>query len=167
MSDPFIGEIKAFPYNLVPRGWAACEGQILSIAQNQALFSLLGTTYGGNGVTMFALPDLRGRVPIHASPSIPAGAVQGEEAHTLTVNEMPQHTHIANASSAAASVAAVAPANTWATTESASYNPPGTAVAMAQTAISASGGSQPHPNMQPYLAVAFCIATQGIYPSRN
>jgi len=166
MSEPFVGEIKLFPYNRVPNGWMACEGQLLSINQNQALYSILGNTYGGDGRTTFGLPDLRGRVPIHASNSIPFGASGGEENHTLTVNEMPQHTHQVMASSSAASVSEIGGA-TWAAPEYLSYNPAGTAVPMSQAAIGASGGSQPHPNMQPYLAIAFCIAIQGIYPTRN
>lgn len=165
MSDPFIGEIKLFPYNRVPKGWAACEGQLLPINQNQALYSILGNVYGGDGRTTFALPDLRGRVAVHASTSIPFGALGGEENHTLTVNEMPQHTHQVMASNSAAGVSEIGGA-TWAVTENFAYNPASTPVPMSQTAIAASGGSQPHPNMQPYLTMAFCVAVQGIYPSR-
>lgn len=166
MSEPFIGEIKLFPYNGVPRGWAACEGQLMPISQNQALFSILGNVYGGDGRTTFALPDLRGRAPIHAGNNVPFGASGGEENHTLTVNEMPQHTHQVSASGSTAGVSEIGGA-TWAVSEYACYNPAGTMVSMSQAAIAASGGSQPHPNMQPYLTVAFCIAIQGIYPSRN
>lgn len=168
MSEPFIGEIKLMPYsNVVPRGWAQCNGQLLAINQNQALFAILGTTYGGNGVTTFALPDLRGRVPVHVSNTIPLGTRQGEESHTLTVNEMPQHTHQVSASNVAASTANIGSSATWAAPASPAYQPPGTLVQMSQAAIAAAGGSQPHPNMQPYQAVAFCIAIQGIFPSRN
>lgn len=165
MSDPFIGEIKLYPYNKVPRGWMACEGQVLQINQNQALYALLGTVYGGNGQTTFALPDMRGRVPVHVG-SIPLGTAQGEESHTLTVNEMPQHTHQVMASGNPASASEIGNA-TWAVPSNACYNPPGALVSMSQAAIAPSGGSQPHPNMQPYLAMTFCIAIQGIFPSRN
>ncbi|MFD2365129.1 phage tail protein [Pseudoduganella sp. GCM10020061] len=166
MSDPFIGEIKIYPFNRVPRGWAPCQGQLLPINQNQALYSLLGNVYGGDGRTTFALPDLRGRVAIHVSNTIPLGAMQGEETHTLTVNEMPQHAHQVFASEATASSPDTA-GGSWASAESMCYNPPTTVVPMNPAAIATAGGSQPHPNMQPYLAMAFCIATQGIYPPRN
>lgn len=166
MSEPFIGELKLFPYDRAPRGWMTCQGQLLPINQNQALYSILGNVYGGDGVSTFALPDLRGRVPIHATNNIPLGASGGEETHTLTVNEMPQHTHQVSASGSAAGVAEIGGA-TWAVAQSASYNPASSVVPMSQAAIGASGGSQPHPNMQPYLAMSFCIAIQGIYPSRG
>lgn len=165
MSEPFLGEIRLFANGYAPRGWLFCEGQILQINQNQALYSLLGNVYGGNGVTTFALPDYRGRVPIHVSTSIPLGTSQGEAAHTLTVNEMPQHTHQVSASSKMAG--AESPANNvWAELNGA-YDPPATMVSMSQSAIGLSGGSQPHNNMQPYLVLHFAIAVQGIFPSRN
>lgn len=164
MSEPFLGEIRLFANGYAPRGWLFCEGQILQINQNQALYSLLGSVYGGNGVTTFALPDYRGRVPIHVSSSIPLGTSQGEAAHTLTINEMPQHTHQVSASSNPSSES---PANNvWAELNGA-YDPPATMVAMSQSAIGLSGGSQPHNNMQPYLVLNFAIAVQGIFPSRN
>jgi len=167
MSEPFLGEIRLFANNYAPRGWMFCEGQILQINQNQALYSLLGSVYGGNGVTTFALPDLRGRTPIHVSPSIPLGTSQGEENHTLTVNEMPQHTHQVSASNYPADQ--ISPSgNVWAATSTInSYTPPGTMVQMSQTAIGTAGGSQPHSNMQPYQVANFAIAVQGIFPSRN
>lgn len=168
MSEPFLGEIKAFPYpNTVPRGWALCNGQLMAINQNQALFAILGNVYGGDGRTTFALPDLRGRVAVHASGAYALGTAQGEENHTLTVNEMPQHTHLVNASNAAAASADIGN-TTWAATASAAYNPPGaTPALMNPTAIAPTGNSQPHPNMQPYQALAFCIAIEGIFPSQN
>jgi microcystin-dependent protein len=166
MSEPFIGEIRLFGNNYAPRGWMKCEGQILQIMTNQALYSLLGTTYGGNGTTTFALPDLRGRVAIHNGPGVPYGTSAGEAAHTLTVNEMPQHSHNVSASSNTADQ--ISPAgNVWAATTINSYVPPATLVPMSTGAVSTSGGSQPHDNMQPYLAVNYCIAVQGIFPSRN
>jgi len=172
MSEPFIGEIRMFANNYAPRGWMFCEGQILPINQNQALFSLLGNVYGGNGTTTFALPDLRGRVPIHVASNIPLGTSQGEAAHTLTQNEMPQHTHQVSASSASAT-SLVPVNNTWAVGADESGNqlplfePASTLVQMNAGAIGAAGSSQPHDNMQPYLATNFAIAIQGIFPSRN
>lgn len=169
MSDPFIGEIKLLAYNnsdRVPRGWALCNGQLLPINQNQALFSILGTVYGGDGITSFALPDLRGRVPVHVSGTFPLGTAQGEDKHTLTINEMPMHTHQVSASNATASVSDIG-STTWAAPASPAYNPPGTLVQMSQAAMTVAGESQAHSNMQPYQTVAFCIAIQGIFPSRN
>lgn len=163
--EPFIGEIRTFAINFAPSGWAFCEGQILQINQYQALFSLIGTTYGGNGVTTFALPDLRGRVPLHVSPTIPLGTSQGEAAHTLTAYEMPQHTHQVNASTGVAD----SPDPTekvWAQVSS-PYHSAASLSQMNSGAIGNTGGSQPHDNMQPYQAVRFCIALQGIFPTRN
>ncbi|HWJ95618.1 MAG TPA: tail fiber protein, partial [Telluria sp.] len=156
MSEPFIGEIKLLAFNnsdYIPRGWALCNGQLLPINQNQALFSILGTVYGGNGTTTFALPDLRGRVPVHVSNTIPLGTAQGEEKHTLTTNEMPMHTHQVSASNATASVSDIGSA-TWAVPASPAYNPASTLVQMNQAALAVAGESQGHPNMQPYQAVA-------------
>lgn len=164
MAEPYLGEVRIFPLNYAPRGWLSCEGQVLQIQQYQALYSLLGTVYGGDGRTTFALPDLRGRVPIHVSSSLSLGTKAGEAAHTLTVNEMPQHTHQAYGSSIPAS--ATSPqGNVWAQKDN--LYATGPTVAMNQAAISATGGGQAHDNMQPYLAVRFCIATQGIYPTRD
>jgi microcystin-dependent protein len=165
MAEPFLGEIRLFSLSYAPRGWALCNGQTLSISTNQALFSLLGTVYGGDGITTFKLPDLQGRVPIHVSTTIPQGQAAGETSHTLTVNEMPMHTHQVQASSTPAATAD--PTNgVWADVSS-PYGVPDSLTTMNQASISAAGGSQPHANMQPYLAVNFCIATSGIYPSRN
>lgn len=165
MSEPFLGEIRIFANNYAPRGWMFCEGQILQINQNQALYSLLGTVYGGDGVTTFALPDYRGRVPIHVSQSIPLGTSAGEAAHTLTVNEMPQHTHQVFASSNLAS--SPSPQNNaWAAVDN-MYDPAATMAQMNTNAIGSAGGSQPHNNMQPYLVLNYAIAIQGIFPSRN
>lgn len=168
-SEPFIGQIMAVGFNFPPRGWASCEGQLLSIAQNQALFSLLGTTYGGNGTTNFALPDLRGRVPISSGtgPGLTPrslGERSGSPSVTLTSGNIPSHTHpIATASPAtsAAPVAAMpAPGG------SQIYGTPDGAT-LAADSLTDVGGSQPHPNMQPYLGVFYVIALEGIYPSRN
>ncbi|MBL0386544.1 phage tail protein [Tumebacillus sp. ITR2] len=165
MSEQYLGEIRLFANGYAPRGWALCEGQILSIQQNAALFSLLGTTYGGNGQTTFALPDLRGRVPIHFNSNHPLGASQGEAAHTLISTEIPMHTHLAQGSSAAASD--ISPQNNVWATQSNLYGPASSLALMNPESIAATGGSQPHNNMQPYLSVNFCIALVGIYPSRN
>lgn len=165
MSEPFLGEIRLFPIGYVPNGWLACEGQILQINSNQALYSLLGTTYGGNGQTTFALPDYRGRTPIHCSPNYPLGQSGGEESHVLTVNEMPAHTHQIRSSSIDADE--ISPLNNvWATTTTNNYGQPDSQI-MNSGSISNTGDSQSHPNMQPYLALRFCIARMGIFPSRN
>lgn len=165
MSEPFIGEIRLFANNYAPRGWMFCEGQILQINQNQALYSLLGNVYGGNGVTTFALPDYRGRVPIHVSSTIPLGTAQGEAAHTLTPNEMPQHTHQVSASSNPASSAS-AIQNAWASNAN-TYGEATSLVQMNANSLSTAGNSQAHNNMQPYLVLNYAIAIQGIFPSRN
>lgn len=165
MSEPFLGEIRLFANNYAPRGWMFCEGQILQINQNQALYALLGSVYGGNGVTTFALPDYRGRIPIHVSSTIPLGTAQGEAAHTLTINEMPQHTHQVSASSNVASSAS-AINNAWAAADNA-YGEAASMVPMNANSLSTAGSSQPHNNMQPYLVVNYAIAIQGIFPSRN
>jgi microcystin-dependent protein len=164
MSTPFLAEIRIVSFNFAPRGWAQCDGQLLPINQNQALFSLLGTTYGGNGQTTFALPDFRGRTPMHTGGSFPLGSRSGEEAHLLNVSELPAHTHPVSASSAGPD--AGSPANgSWAAS-AASYD------TLANTnlnpnSISLAGGSLAHNNMQPYLVLNFVIALQGIFPARN
>jgi microcystin-dependent protein len=170
MSNNFIGEIQLYSFNYAPRGWAFCAGQLLPIQQNQALFSLLGTTFGGNGTTNFALPDLRSRVPVHSGngpglPSVVLGERAGAESVTLTQNEMPAHTHLPLASNVAPTVPDLN-GKAWATGGTAAYaNPPN--APMAPTALANAGGSQPHPNVQPSLVLNFCIALQGIFPSRN
>lgn len=164
MSEPFLGEIRTFSFGIIPRGWMPCDGQILSINNNQPLFSLLGTTYGGDGRTTFALPDLRGRVPVHTSPGVALGQRAGEEAHTLITTELPQHTHqaMANASTVNSSRPAEA---TWGKSDVLTYNPTSN-VAMYGKAFSATGNNAPHENRQPFNVVQFCIAVEGIYPSR-
>lgn len=170
MAEPFLAEIRIFPFGKVPRGWAACNGQLLPINQNQALFALLGTTYGGDGRVTFGLPNLQGRVAVGAGqgPGLPAvtlGQSQGEENHTLTVNELPMHVHIATANSDTAT--AVSPAGAvWANSAALPYSSAGGST-MNAAAVTAAGGSQPHANMQPYQVLNYCIATQGIFPSRN
>jgi microcystin-dependent protein len=165
MSDPFIGEIKLISFNFAPRGWALCNGQVLPINQNQALFSILGTMYGGNGQTTFALPNMQGRVPVHQSGGN-VGQAAGEETHTLTAAEMPAHVHPAVAQSAPTNPG-VSPAGAiWAQAPTAAYAPVPN-ITMNSAAVQNSGGSQPHENRAPYLVLNFVIALVGIFPSRN
>ena len=166
MSEAFLGEIRVASFGFAPKGWALCNGQLLPINQNQALFSILGTTYGGDGRTNFALPDLRGRVPLHFGNGITQGEVSGEEAHTLLPGETPMHTHMVSGTGATADSGSPA-GNLWASnTGQAPYAATANAL-MALNAIATAGGSQPHNNMSPYLTVNFIIALVGIYPSRN
>ena len=164
MSTPFLGEVRIFSFGFAPKGWAFCNGTLMSIQQNAALFSLLGTMYGGNGTTTFALPDLRGRAPVHIGTGFQQGQQGGEEAHLLTTSEIPQHTHQATASSNAGSQPD--PGNAfWANAGQTSFGTNANAT-MAGAALGPVGG-QPHPNMQPYLTLNFCIALVGVFPSRT
>ncbi|WP_440224334.1 phage tail protein [Dokdonella sp. MW10] len=169
MSQPFLSEIRMMSFNFAPRGWALCNGQLLPINQNQALFSLLGTTYGGNGQVNFALPDLRGRVPVHFGSGRTLGESAGEAAHTLNLQEMPTHAHVLQASSALATTSTPLATDVLArTTGSALYASAASAnISMAPNAITPNGGSQAHENRQPFLTISFCIALQGIFPSPN
>lgn len=165
MAEPFLSEIRIMSFVFAPKGWALCDGQLLPINQNQALFSLLGTTFGGDGRVNFALPDLRGRVPIHVGSSHTLGERGGEQAHTLSISELPTHTHVMNAST---STAGNTPGNTVVLTKSSPanlYGAPANLVAMDTRTISNVGGSQAHLNMQPFLTLSLCIALQGIFPS--
>lgn len=171
MSEPFLAEIRMVGFNFAPRGWALCDGQILPINQNQALYSLLGTTYGGDGRTSFALPDLRGRAPIHVGQSDSGvsyreGQEGGEETHTLSTNEMPNHVHSVNASGSAGD-APIPGGHLLANVPANLYRAPGNQTGFAPGTIGNAGGSQAHQNMQPYLVLNFCIALQGLFPSRN
>ena len=170
MSTPFMGELRIMSFGFAPRGWAFANGQLLPINQNQALFSLLGTTYGGNGQTTFALPNLQGRSPIHEGNGHTLGEQGGEQAHTLSIAELPTHTHVANGSSSAAD-AAVPSGNLLGvvdnTTFGNAYAAATNLVALNAQAVSYVGGSQAHLNMQPFLTLNFCIALQGIFPSQN
>lgn len=165
MAEPFLGEIRVFTFNFAPKGWAMCNGQTLPINQNQALFALLGTMYGGNGQTTFQLPNLQARMPIHNGNGYTQGQNGGEAAHTLITSEMPGHTHTALGVTSAATIASATNA-TWASSTKNPYaGSPNTT--MAAGALGNAGGSQPHDNMPPYLALNFCIALTGIFPSRN
>ncbi|HLF26215.1 MAG TPA: tail fiber protein [Anaerolineae bacterium] len=167
MGEPFLAEIRIFSFNFPPRGWAFCNGQLLPINQNQALFSLLGTTYGGNGQTTFALPNLQGRTPLHTGNGFVLGESGGEENHTVQMAEMPAHLHFA--SGVTVNGDSPAPTNNLLAAEaSPMYAPPdGSLVSLVAGTISSIGGSQPHTNVQPFLTLTFCIALQGIFPSRN
>lgn len=169
MAEPFLGEIRLMSFVYAPQGWALCNGQFMAINQNQALFALLGTTYGGNGQTTFALPDFRGRVPIHVGNGHTVGERAGEQAHTVTVAEMPTHAHSAHASTAAATTAF--PTTSHVLAQSAGANLYGAAssnlVAMNPGMIANVGGSQAHQNMQPFLTISFCIAITGIFPTQS
>ena len=171
MSAPFLGEIRPFPYNFAPRGWAFCSGQILPISQNTALFSLLGTQYGGNGQTNFALPDLRGRVAVAAGSNYVVGEQEGVETVTLTLSNMPSHSHVPQCTNNLANQPSPT-GNVWAADGAgitSEYGPPdpNNQAPMAPQAISTVGGGQPHVNLMPYLAINYCIALQGIFPARN
>lgn len=166
MAEPFLSEIRVMSFNFAPKGWAMCNGQFLPINQNQALFSLLGTTYGGNGQTTFALPDLRGRVPIHDGNGHTLGERGGESSHTLSISELPVHTHAGTATTAAGNTP-VAPGNILADSPSQLYASPSNLTSLHSATITNLGGSQAHENTQPYLTLTFCIALQGIFPSRN
>jgi microcystin-dependent protein len=165
MAEPFLSEIRIFSFQFAPKGWALCNGQLLPINQNQALFSLLGTTYGGNGQTNFALPDLRDRIPIHVGNGHTLGERGGEQAHTLTIAELPQHAHTVNASSVNGNQN-FASGNVLAAAGNL-YSGPSNLTALHPSSVANVGGSQPHENLQPYLTLSFCIALQGIFPSRN
>jgi microcystin-dependent protein len=164
MSEPFLGEIKLISWNFPPTGWALCNGQLMSINQNQALFSILGTTYGGDGRQTFGLPNLQGRVPVHVGNGIALGELGGEATHVLSISEMPAHVHVPVGSSIvgnstiSGNLPATASVNPYASSANTTMNP---------AAVTATGGSQAHENEPPYLVLNFVIALQGIFPSRD
>lgn len=170
MSEPFLSEIRVFSFGFAPKGWALCNGQLMPINQNQALFSLLGTTYGGNGQTTFALPDLQARIPMHEGNGHTLGERAGEQAHTLILSEIPGHSHPA-ACSNVPGTKSDAKGGVWAPDNNgnAPYSSSGdtTMATTAPGAIGVTGGSQSHPNLAPFIVLNFCIALQGIFPSQN
>jgi microcystin-dependent protein len=165
MGTPFLSEIKIVSFNFAPKGWALCNGQLLPINQNQALFSLLGTTYGGDGRVNFALPDLRGRIPNHMGSGFTLGERGGETAHTLNIQELPAHTHTPLSNKVNPAATSSSSGNLWGFDPN-QYHPTPTG-AMNPACVSNTGGSQPHDNMSPYLVLNFIIALQGIFPSQN
>jgi microcystin-dependent protein len=168
MAEPFLGEVKIVSFNFAPKGWALCNGQLLPINQNQALFSLFGTTYGGNGQTNFALPNLQGRTPMSQGDGFTMGQAGGQTSHTVTINELPQHQHFLIFSNQPGNTVSPSPTVVPARGGTNSYAPASnTLVTMATTALTFAGGSQPHTNLQPYLVLNMIVALQGIYPSQN
>jgi microcystin-dependent protein len=165
MAEPFLSEIRLMSFNFPPKGWALCNGQLLPINQNQALFSLLGTTFGGNGQVNFALPNLQGRTPIHVGNGHTLGEQGGEQAHTLSIAELPTHTHGLTVSNNNATASTPNSGVLMAQASVDMYRSPTNPVALGAGSISNTGGSQAHLNMQPFLTLSFCIALQGIFPS--
>jgi microcystin-dependent protein len=168
MSEPFLSEIKIMSFGFPPKGWALCDGQLLPINQNQALFSLLGTTYGGDGRVNFGLPNLQGRTPMHMGQGHTLGERGGEQAHTLSISEIPTHVHTANASDASSSLVDPGANNVLAGPATQIYTtPPANLTSLLPSLLAIVGGSQAHPNMQPFLTLSLCIALQGIFPSQT
>lgn len=170
MAEPFLAEIRLMSFYFPPKGWALCDGQLLPINQNQGLFSLLGTTYGGDGRLNFALPNLQGRTAIHMGSGHTLGERAGEQAHTLTISEIPTHVHTMAASGDAPNTpnpSGGGVGNFLAASTSAIYGDPGSLVSLNPACVTPVGGSQPHLNLQPFLTISFCIALQGIFPSQS
>lgn len=168
MAEPYLGEIRIMSFGFAPKGWALCNGQELQINQNQALYSLLGTTYGGDGQTSFALPDLRGRVPIHVGNGHSLGELGGEPAHTLSIDELPSHAHIMQASGEAANRSTPGSAVFARSPAANIYREQATSLGeLSAAAVANTGGSQAHLNMQPFLTLSFCIALQGLFPTQS
>ncbi len=168
MAEPFLSEIRIMSFGFPPKGWALCDGQLLPINQNQALFSLLGTTYGGDGRVNFGLPNLQGRAPIHMGAGHTLGERGGEQGHTLSISELPQHTHVLSGNDTAANAGNPSTTRVLAKSNGANlYAAASNLSAMDPTAIGNTGGSQAHLNMQPFLVLNFSIALQGIFPSQT
>jgi microcystin-dependent protein len=166
MSEPFLSEIKIVSFNFPPKGWALCNGQFLPINQNQALFALLGTTYGGNGQTTFALPNLRGRVPVHMGSGHALGEAAGSTSVTVNIQQLPTHLHGLQGSNDATNITAD-PTNAFLGRVNGGYGPAQSLTTLSPQTVTSVGGSQPHNNMMPYLTLNFIIALQGIFPSQN
>ena len=172
MADPFVAEIRIFPFNFAPRGWAWCDGQLLPLSQNTALFSLLGTTYGGDGKSNFALPDLQGRAPMHPGqgPGLSLhdlGETGGSETVTLLESEIPAHSHQLRGSIDDADLAIPTPNRSLAKSSANAYTATQVTTSMATQGLAPAGGDQPHNNFQPFLTFYFCIALQGVFPPRG
>ncbi|MFO0756523.1 MAG: tail fiber protein [Byssovorax sp.] len=169
MSDPYVGEIRMFGGNFAPLGWMFCNGQLLSLSEYEALFNLIGTTYGGDGVQTFALPDLRGRLPIHQSTAHPLGQALGTESVTLTTQNLPAHNHMVLGSTAEVETANPTGQVFATSADTSFYGPenPGKGVTLNGATVSVAGSGQPHDNMQPYLCVSFIIAVEGIFPQQG
>jgi|SRR6476646_10603500 len=164
MGTPYVGEIRMFAGNFAPAGWALCQGQMLAISENDVLFTLIGTTYGGDGQTTFALPDLQSRVPVHVGPGFVQGQIAGVESVTLTTSQIPAHSHVPLCNSGAGTNAS--PQNdVWAALDSNIYSDVAPSVIMAPSALGSTGGSQPHDNMVPFLVINFIISLFGVFPS--
>src|SRR5258706_5247554 len=166
MAEPFLSEIRIFSFGFAPKGWALCNGQLLPINQNQALFSLLGTTFGGDGRVNFGLPNLQGQTPIHTGNGFTLGQKGGEQAHTLSVSELPTHTHTLNGTTAAANPQPV-PVNAYLAPTATMYKAPSNLTTLTPGTVTNTGGRQAHLNKQPVLTLNFSIALQGIFPSPN
>jgi microcystin-dependent protein len=167
MAEPFLGEIRLMAFDAAPKGWAPCDGQVMAINENQELFDLIGTTYGGDGDQVFRLPDLAGRTPIHAGNGYELGQSGGEQQHTLSLDELPKHMHAVLGSSAADGGSATPSGNFLGGGNNVYHSPNGGGVGLQPDTVSVSGGGQAHPNLQPYLTVGFCIALQGIPPTED
>ena len=168
MAEPFLAELRIFPLSYAPKGWALCNGQFLPINQNQPLFSLLGTTFGGNGQTTFALPNLQARTPMHMGSGHTLGEAGGQAAHTVTIAEMPQHVHFLSATTVTGNTAIPGSTVMLATSENfEAYRGATNLVSMHPGSVTSVGGSQAHENRMPYLGLAFCIALQGLFPTPN
>ena len=166
MAEPFLSEIRIMSFVFPPKGWSLCDGQLLPINQNQALFSLLGTTFGGDGRVNFGLPDYRGRVPIHVGSGHTLGERGGEQAHTLSISELPTHTHVFNGTTTTGTLN-VTTNNILGVSQASIYAPAQNLVVLNPASVTNTGGSQAHLNMMPFLTISFCIALQGIFPSAN
>ena len=166
MAEPFMGEIRIMSFNFAPKDWAQCNGQLLPINQNQGLFSLLGTTYGGNGQTTFGLPNMQGRVPIHVGNGHNRGEVGGEQNHTLLVSELPRHTHVMNGTSTTGTLNN-GTNNVFGVSQTPIYIGAQSLTPINPASVTNTGGSQAHLNMQPFLVINFSIALQGIFPSQT